>query len=68
VFAELLLMSVAVYVSLGLIFASAFVTVGVGRIDPAARGSAALFRLLIVPGTVALWPVLARRWWKGSHS
>ena len=67
-FAELLLLSVAVYLSLGLIFATAFVTVGVGRIDPAAREALVLFRLLIVPGSVALWPVLVRRWWKGSHS
>jgi hypothetical protein len=65
--AALLLTFLAIYLGLGLVFATAFVTVGVGRIDPAARGASVTLRLLIVPGTVALWPVLARRWWKGTH-
>ena len=65
-FAELLLNAIAAYLGIGLLFAPAFVTVGVGRIDPTARGVPVSFRLLIVPGTVALWPALARRWWKGT--
>jgi hypothetical protein len=54
-----------VYAALGLVFAVAFVTRGVGRVDPAAREGTWGFRLLIVPGTVALWPLLARRWLGG---
>jgi hypothetical protein len=67
VLAELVVALTTAYLGLGLIFAAAFVTVGVGRIDPAARGAAIEFRLLIVPGTVAVWPVLARRWWKEAR-
>jgi hypothetical protein len=52
------------YLSCGLIFASAFVTAGVSRVDPAARGTSALFRLVILPATVTFWPVLAVRWVK----
>jgi hypothetical protein len=52
----------AAYAACGLVFAAAFVTAGVGRLDAGARGTAWGFRLLIVPGTVALWPWLARQW------
>ena len=51
------------YVILGAIFAVAFVARGVDRIDSAARGTGLGFRALILPGVVALWPVLLRRWW-----
>jgi hypothetical protein len=63
-----ILASVAAYLGLGLAFAAVFVTVGVGRVDPAARGTSVSFRLLILPGTAVLWPVLARRWWKGPYA
>ena len=61
-FANLLVVAFAIYVALGLLFAIAFVTVGVQRIDPGAQGGSILFRLLILPGTAAFWPLLLRRW------
>jgi uncharacterized membrane protein YdfJ with MMPL/SSD domain len=54
------------YVAAGLLFAAAFVTRGVSRVDPVARGSGVGFRLIIVPGVVALWPLLFVRWAVGS--
>ncbi len=60
--AQLLVAALGVYAALGLLFAVPFVLFGVQRIDPNARRSGAGFRLLIVPGVVALWPLLARRW------
>lgn len=54
-----------VYAGLGLAFALAFVVRGLERVDPAARGSSPGFRLLVLPGVVALWPLLARRWLAG---
>ncbi len=55
-----------VYLALGVLFAVPFVWRGVGRIDPlAARGSVG-FRLAILPGVVALWPLLLRRWLAGA--
>ena len=60
--AEWVVKLAAVYAACGLVFAAAFVTAGVGRLDPAARGTSWGFRLLIVPGTVALWPWLTRKW------
>ena len=61
-FAELFLIAFAAYVALGLSFGLLFVTFGVGRLNPAARGTSPLFRALILPGSIALWPLLARKW------
>jgi hypothetical protein len=55
-----------VYLASGLVFAIPFVLRGVTRIDPHAEPGTWGFRLLIVPGTVFLWPILARRWMCGA--
>lgn len=55
-----------VYAAMGLIFAVFFVCFGVGRIDASAKGAPIFFRLLILPGAAALWPVLLRRWLSGQ--
>lgn len=60
--AELVLIAITGYIAAGFLFGLVFVTVGVTRIDPAARGTSMAFRLLILPGSVALWPVLATKW------
>jgi hypothetical protein len=65
-FARVLTVALYGYVLLGVIFALAFVTVGVSRLDPDSRGSGAGFRLLIFPGAVAFWPLLLRRWIAGQ--
>ena len=51
-----------VYAGLGFVFALVFVQVGVQRLDPEARRSGVGFRLLILPGAAAFWPMLLRRW------
>lgn len=58
---------VGVYFACGLLFAIPFVLVGVNRIDPHARLGSWGFRVLIIPGTMFLWPLLARRWCGGAH-
>ena len=58
----LILEAVGLYAIAGFLFAIAFLAAGVVRIDPAARGSGLGFRLLILPGIVALWPFLFLRW------
>ena len=50
------------YVAAGLMFAVAFVLRGVQRVDPDAREGTWGFRLVIFPGSVALWPLLLSRW------
>jgi hypothetical protein len=66
--ARWLLVALGLYAALGLAFAVAFVVRGVGRIDPAARDASWGFRLVVLPGVVALWPLLARRWWSGASA
>jgi hypothetical protein len=39
--------------------------VGVKKIDPHAAHASWGFRLLIIPGTMAFWPLLLRRWVTG---
>jgi hypothetical protein len=56
----------AVYLTAGLLFAVPFVARGVQRVDPVARDGTWGFRLIIVPGVVLLWPLLARRWAIGA--
>jgi hypothetical protein len=61
-----LVLAATIYAWLGLLFGLAFVTYGVTRVDTAARGTGWGFRLLILPGVVALWPLLLRRWLQGA--
>ena len=66
--AELLTGFLGLYAAAGLLFALAFVIFGAPRIDASARGSGLAFRLLIFPGSVAMWPLLWSRWRRGGHS
>ena len=58
----LILLVLAAHLALGALFALPFLARGVALIDPATRGSSPWFRVLILPGVAALWPVLAVRW------
>ncbi len=61
-----ILAALGIYAGIGFIFAIAFVTRGVDRIDHNARGGGLGFRLLILPGAATFWPVLLRRWISGA--
>ena len=43
----------------GAVFAVAFVTRGIHRVDPVAEHAPVGFRLIVLPGVAALWPLLA---------
>lgn len=59
--------AIGVYCIVGLIFAAWFVSKAAGRMDPDARGATRGFRMLIFPGTVALWPLLLWRIVRGCN-
>jgi hypothetical protein len=61
------LLLLGAYLACGLLFAVPFVVFGVKRIDPHANQGSWGFRLLVIPGTMAFWPLLLRRWVKGVH-
>ena len=50
------------YAAVGVLFALFFVVAGVNRVDPVARESTWGFRVMIFSGSVALWPLLLKRW------
>ena len=50
------------YATAGIAFAVAFVSFGIHRIDPSAAGASWRFRLIILPGVAAFWPLLLWRW------
>jgi hypothetical protein len=72
VIAETTLGILSVYLACGLAVGVPFVLRGVDRVDASARGASLGFRLLILPGTVALWPLMATKWIRalraGGHS
>jgi len=61
-FASGLLYTGAAYVACGSIAAVPLLAFGLGRIDPAAKSAPWTFRALVLPGVIALWPFLIRRW------
>lgn len=63
-----LVYTLGAYALIGLVFAFIFVFSGVNRMDNAAREGSLGFRLLIIPGVSALWPVFARRWLRGDNA
>ncbi|NNG16282.1 MAG: hypothetical protein HKM89_07365 [Gemmatimonadales bacterium] len=66
--AAALVWALSLYGLSGLIFALPFVVRGAGRVDPAARSGTIGFRILIIPGVIALWPLLLSRWMRGRSA
>ena len=60
--AETMVAGMLLYGLFGVLFGFAFVTLGVGSVDPAARGGPIGFRLLIFPASAALWPLMLFKW------
>ena len=56
----------SIYALIGVVFAIPFALRGVNRIDPVARESTWGFRVMILAGSAALWPLLLKRWVLGQ--
>jgi hypothetical protein len=67
ILAEILVLVIEIYLVAGIVFGIAFVTRGVQAIDHAAAGTGWCFRLIILPGVAAFWPLLLRRWIRKAH-
>ena len=55
------------YLGIGVLFAILFALRGVAVVDPVAKGGSVWFKLLLIPGATALWPVLLFKWFKASR-
>lgn len=64
---EAILNGAALYAAVGGVFALCFLILGLTRIDHGASGAGFLFRLLIIPGLIALWPLMLVRWIAGGQ-
>jgi len=61
-FITLIISALAIYVAAGLLFAIAFVSVGIHKVDRVTIGTSLGFRLLLIPGSALLWPKLLMKW------
>ncbi|MEP6571327.1 MAG: hypothetical protein ABJD11_01485 [Gemmatimonadota bacterium] len=59
--AEWLVRLASIYSAAGIAFGLLFAMWGAGRADPVARDGTWGFRLLLIPGAAALWPLLLYR-------
>jgi hypothetical protein len=64
---EAVLQGMALYAAVGAAFAALFLIIGLNRIDNGAKGAGLGFRLLIIPGLIALWPLMLIRWLSGGQ-
>lgn len=59
--AEAILLVLRIWAYIGAVVAVAFLTFGIDRIDEDAR-SAYVFRPLLIPGVIVIWPLVLWRW------
>lgn len=56
------------YLGIGCLVGLGFAAMGAASIDAGARGAPLGFRVLILPGAIALWPLIAIRWRRAARS
>lgn len=65
ILAKTFVYALEIYAGLGLIFAVFFGWIGVQRLDSEAQHTGVAFRLLILPGVTAFWPMFLCRLARG---
>ncbi|WP_193555787.1 hypothetical protein [Hwanghaeella grinnelliae] len=74
--AQFLIAAAQLWLGAGAVIAIAFLLFGLDRVEPNARGGY-VFRVLIAPGLVLLWPIVLWRWrlaasgreaWRNRHT
>jgi hypothetical protein len=65
--AQAFVLLLAAYGAAGLLFGIAFVTRGIAQVDQVAEDAPLGFRLIVLPGSAALWPLLLVRWIRASR-
>ncbi len=61
--AALILTLAKLWLWIGAVVSAAFLTIGLGRIDEDAQ-DAFVFRVLLIPGVLLIWPLVLWRWWR----
>src|SRR5215468_5856024 len=57
---QIMVSVVGAYLSCGVLFAIPFIVKGVRAIDEGAQGATLGFRIIILPGTIVIWPLRKR--------
>lgn len=65
---SVVLMAAGLYLLIGLVFYIPFIRKGVHTFDEGVASAPFFMKVLIFPGTVALWPLLLRKWRKAVKS
>jgi len=65
---EIILIIVAVYLLVGVLFVIPFLMKGLNKIDEGTHGSTIGFKIIIIPGVIVLWPVLLSKWMRRPPS
>ena len=60
---EAIVFGVQIWGGIGLFVAALFLFIGIDRIDEDAQG-AYVFRPLLIPGIMLIWPLVLWRWWQ----
>lgn len=55
---QVFLIFLGIYVAIGLLFGIYFFVKGASRLDPLIKDSKWTVRLLLLPGSIGLWPIL----------
>jgi hypothetical protein len=61
--AQILVYGLQIWGCIGALVALVFLTIGLERIDDDAQG-AYVFRPLLIPGILMIWPLVLWRWWQ----
>lgn len=64
---SVLLIAIGIYLLIGIVFYFPFISKGVHTFDDGVRSAPVFMKILIFPGTVALWPILLKKWMKGGR-
>lgn len=61
--AQAIVIAIQAWGIIGALTAVVFLTIGLERVDEDARG-AYVFRPLLIPGVMLIWPLVIWRWWQ----
>jgi hypothetical protein len=65
---EIILIIVAIYLFLGVLFVVPFLVKGLTKVDEGSHGGSIGFKIIIIPGVIVFWPALLRKWLKSKNA
>jgi hypothetical protein len=64
---DAILLGLALYTAVGIVTALAFVSAGISQVLPQPMPATLGARILLLPGSIALWPYIVLRWRKARR-